>query len=205
MAGCCCRSCVSPSASWPCLPAFADDRPVVHDLSRGDTDHDRRPARRAGLVCRSQRRPVPLRLVEIRQAGTDGRQDAVGRRIPLRGVPLPGRPHFGRADQTRFVRLATTTASKSLRPPSGHRPDAYFNIEMNVNGAVYDDFHPHGPDSELQPGWNAEGLRIATHVNGTLNNDADQDDSWTSKWPFRSRPTGAPCRTSSQSQATSGG
>ena len=50
---------------------------------------------------------------------------------------------------------------------------------MNVNGAVYDDFHPHGPGSERRPGWNAEGLRIATHVNGTLNNDADQDDSWT--------------------------
>jgi hypothetical protein len=63
--------------------------------------------------------------------------------------------------------------------PDPHRPDAYFNIEMNVNGASYDDFHPHGPGSERRPGWNAEGLRIATRVNGTLNNDADQDNSWT--------------------------
>jgi hypothetical protein len=62
--------------------------------------------------------------------------------------------------------------------PDPHRPDAYFNIEMNVNGAAYDDFHPHGPNSERKPGWNAEGLRIATHVNGTLNNDTDHDDSW---------------------------
>jgi hypothetical protein len=50
---------------------------------------------------------------------------------------------------------------------------------MNVNGAVYDDFHPHGPGSERKPGWNAEGIRIATRVNGTLNNDTDRDDSWT--------------------------
>jgi len=62
--------------------------------------------------------------------------------------------------------------------PDPHRPDAYFNIEMNVNGAVYDDFQPHGPNSERKPGWNAEGLRIATRVNGTLNNDTDHDDSW---------------------------
>jgi cellulose/xylan binding protein with CBM9 domain len=63
--------------------------------------------------------------------------------------------------------------------PERNRPDAYFNLEMNVNGAVYDDFHPHGAGSERRPGWNAKGLQIATHVNGTLNNDADQDDSWT--------------------------
>jgi hypothetical protein len=63
--------------------------------------------------------------------------------------------------------------------PDPERPDSYFNIEMNVNGAVYDDYHPRGPGSELRPSWNAEGLTIATRVNGTLNNDADQDHSWT--------------------------
>jgi Carbohydrate-binding family 9 len=63
--------------------------------------------------------------------------------------------------------------------PERSRPDAYFNIEMNVNGAFYDDFHPRGPNSERKPGWNAEGLKIATHINGTLNNDADRDESWT--------------------------
>jgi hypothetical protein len=62
--------------------------------------------------------------------------------------------------------------------PDPRRPDAYFNVEMNVNGAAYDDFHPHGPNSERKPGWNADGLRIATHINGTLNNDTDHDDSW---------------------------
>jgi Carbohydrate-binding family 9 len=63
--------------------------------------------------------------------------------------------------------------------PDPRRPDAYFNIEMNVRGAVYDDFHPHGPGSELRPGWNSNGLRIATRINGTLNNETDQDESWT--------------------------
>ena len=63
--------------------------------------------------------------------------------------------------------------------PDPRRPNAYFNIEMNANGAVFDDFHPRGVDSEFRPNWNAEGLRIATRINGTLNNDADRDDSWT--------------------------
>jgi hypothetical protein len=62
--------------------------------------------------------------------------------------------------------------------PDPSRPETYFNIEMNVNGAVWDAFHPNGPDSEYKPNWNADGLRIATHINGTLNNDADRDESW---------------------------
>jgi hypothetical protein len=63
--------------------------------------------------------------------------------------------------------------------PDPKRQQAYFNIEMNVNGSVYTDFHPNGPGSELRPKWRPEGLRVATQVRGTLNNDADQDEWWT--------------------------
>ena len=63
--------------------------------------------------------------------------------------------------------------------PDSNRPETYFNIEMNANGAVFDAFHPHGPDSNWHSNWNAEGLRVATRINGTLNNDSDRDDSWT--------------------------
>jgi hypothetical protein len=63
--------------------------------------------------------------------------------------------------------------------PDPKRPDAYFNIEMNANGAVFDDYHPRGVGSDIRPRWSAEGLKIATRIHGTLNNDADQDQCWT--------------------------
>jgi hypothetical protein len=40
--------------------------------------------------------------------------------------------------------------------PNSSRPETYFNIEMNVNGAVYDDFHPMAPT--------ANGTRILLRV-----------------------------------------
>lgn len=63
--------------------------------------------------------------------------------------------------------------------PDATRPNAYFNIEMNANGSVFDSYHPRGPDSDYHPNWNAEGLRIATRIHGTLNNDSDRDEYWT--------------------------
>lgn len=61
--------------------------------------------------------------------------------------------------------------------PNPTRPFDYFNIEMNVRGAILDRHHPDGPGLEV-PYWNAKGVKIATKVDGTLNNDADIDRSW---------------------------
>ncbi len=62
--------------------------------------------------------------------------------------------------------------------PSPERPQDYFNIEMNVNGAVLDQHHPAGPGRVKGPNWNARGIMIATSVDGTLNDDSDRDRGW---------------------------
>ncbi|MEO1983239.1 MAG: carbohydrate-binding family 9-like protein [Fuerstiella sp.] len=62
--------------------------------------------------------------------------------------------------------------------PSPERPQDYFNIEMNVNGAVLDQHHADGPGRVKGQNWNAEGILIATSVDGTLNDDSDRDGGW---------------------------
>ncbi len=63
--------------------------------------------------------------------------------------------------------------------PDPDQPDNYFNIEMNVRGAFLDQHHPHGPDVEVDEEWNATGVKIATTIDGTLNDDSDTDRGWT--------------------------
>ena len=60
--------------------------------------------------------------------------------------------------------------------PNPDQLEKYFNIDMNVNAASLDHFHPEGPGSKV--GWDPEVL-IATSVNGTQNKDDDKDKSWT--------------------------
>ena len=62
--------------------------------------------------------------------------------------------------------------------PNPERPVDYFNIEMNVNRAILDRHHPNGPGKPQVPNWNAAGIRIATSVDGTLNDDSDTDRGW---------------------------
>jgi hypothetical protein len=62
--------------------------------------------------------------------------------------------------------------------PNVDKPQVYFNIEMNVRGAFLDQFHPQGPVRPFTSAWNGEGIKIATSVVGTLNNDSDTDKYW---------------------------
>lgn len=62
--------------------------------------------------------------------------------------------------------------------PNPEQPNNYFNIEMNVRGAFLDQHHPGGPGTQTEPNWNAQGVVIATSVDGTLNDDTDTDRGW---------------------------
>ena len=62
--------------------------------------------------------------------------------------------------------------------PNRDQPQAYFNIEMNVAGAFLDQWHPDGPGAQVPGEWNGDGIRIATSISGTLNDDSDVDDHW---------------------------
>ncbi|MDO5341616.1 MAG: carbohydrate-binding family 9-like protein [Bacteroidia bacterium] len=59
----------------------------------------------------------------------------------------------------------------------------YFEMEFNALATVFDLFieHPYrSPESSfITIGWNASGLRVATHVDGTLNDNSDRDRGWT--------------------------
>lgn len=63
---------------------------------------------------------------------------------------------------------------------TGHN---YFEIETNARGVVFDLSltsayrDPHRPFVQFQ--WNCPGLKLATQVQGTLNNPADTDKGWT--------------------------
>jgi hypothetical protein len=60
--------------------------------------------------------------------------------------------------------------------PNPETPDVYFNIEMNCIGAFLDQFHPDGSGVPMKEEWNGEGIRIATHIQGTLNDESDEDE-----------------------------
>lgn len=62
--------------------------------------------------------------------------------------------------------------------PNVNKPQVYFNIEMNVRGAFLDQFHPQGPVRPFTSEWNGEGIKIATSIVGTLNDDSDTDKYW---------------------------
>ena len=59
--------------------------------------------------------------------------------------------------------------------PNPERPQAYFNIEMNVQGIFLDQFHPDGLGVPVEEEWNGEGIQIKTSIVGILNDDNDED------------------------------
>lgn len=62
--------------------------------------------------------------------------------------------------------------------PNPKRPNDYFNIEMNVRGAMLDQHHPDGPGVKVKKQWNSIGVKIKVTIDGTLNNDKDRDRRW---------------------------
>jgi len=62
--------------------------------------------------------------------------------------------------------------------PNPKAPENYFNIEMNVNAAFLEGHHPEGLGSKSKERWRTEGMKVATQVSGTLNDDSDVDKQW---------------------------
>jgi hypothetical protein len=71
--------------------------------------------------------------------------------------------------------------------PNAKRPEVYFNIEWNVIGGYVDNHRPNGPKQPKASVWDAQGVRIAGKVVGTLNDDSDTDSHWIAEVaiPFR--------------------
>ena len=55
------------------------------------------------------------------------------------------------------------------------RPQAYFNIEMNVLGIFLDQFYPDGLGMPVKEEWNGKGIQVKPSIVGTQNDDSDED------------------------------
>jgi len=63
--------------------------------------------------------------------------------------------------------------------PNPEHPEVYFNVEWNVVGGYIDNFRPEGPNKPRAKVWDVEGLQFGGTFAGTLNDDSDEDTSWT--------------------------
>lgn len=57
----------------------------------------------------------------------------------------------------------------------------YFEIEINARNTIFDLFmpKPYSEGAHALMTWDTKGMRTAVHINGTLNQPADKDRSWT--------------------------
>jgi hypothetical protein len=58
---------------------------------------------------------------------------------------------------------------------------AYYELEVNALGTAWDLFllKPYRDGGPAIFGWDIAGLKVGTHINGTINNPQDMDKSWT--------------------------
>lgn len=59
--------------------------------------------------------------------------------------------------------------------PDTARVENYFNFEFNAITTILD----RSPHMERSSRWNADGIKVANHIAGTLNDSSDVDDYWT--------------------------
>ncbi len=59
--------------------------------------------------------------------------------------------------------------------PDTSRIENYFNFEFNAITTILD----RSPLLERNSRWNADGIKVASHIAGTLNDSSDVDDYWT--------------------------
>ena len=80
-----------------------------------------------------------------------------------------------------------------IKPDPDSEP--YYNFELNALGTMLDGFTPKrkagGGRGQRWLAWNIEGMKIATSVDGTLNNYRDEDRGWSLEVaiPFAGLPT----------------
>ncbi|MBA4107783.1 MAG: hypothetical protein C0485_18775 [Pirellula sp.] len=62
--------------------------------------------------------------------------------------------------------------------PDPSRPNRYFNVEWNVLGGYVDGHRPNAAEGGRVE-WNAEGVQVKGCVEGTSNDESDEDQCWT--------------------------
>ena len=65
--------------------------------------------------------------------------------------------------------------------PQYDSPESYFNLEINALGTVLDNYRPDGEPSKKHSQWNPDEVRIATSVDGKINDSTNQDQGWSAE------------------------
>ena len=134
------------------------------------------PDRRAPRRPRLARRALDGRLRRHRGGrptaarAAHAREDAVGRRVLLRGSGDGGASPLGDAD---FI------------DPNGDSHE-YYEFEINALGTGWDLLlpRPYKDGGRAVHDWEIPGLKSAVHLDGTLNDPADMDRGWTVELAF---------------------
>ena len=152
----------------PRYTIYRASTPIEIDGRLDEASLEARPSRSATFISPGGKQDARNRLsprcsgtISTSTFPTIARMRTSGPRIPKHDSPVY---------QDDCVELFTA--------PNPQQPVNYFNIEMNVKRAFLDRHHPQGPGKAEVAEWSAQGVLIATHVDGTLNDDSDTDGSW---------------------------
>lgn len=86
--------------------------------------------------------------------------------------------HIWATHAERDSNVAEDDCFEIMIAPNPATPEIYFNLEWNVIEGLVDNFRPDGPKKPRAPKWDADGVKIAGSIEGTLNNDEDADRWW---------------------------
>ena len=174
------------SAADPAHQAGEDDRPAapaqgLRLLPADRPDPDRRPARREGLGIRL---PGPTPSWTSRATSAPGRASGRGPRcsgttpISTSG-PLLEEPHVWGTLTKHDSVIFHDNDFEIFIDPDGDNHE-YYEIEINALNTEWDLFlkKPYRDGGPALNEWEIPGLKTAVHVDGTLNNPADKDSSW---------------------------
>ncbi len=131
-------------------------------------------------------RARPMRFVSPwNNVEREGRQDTVARLLwddtYLYIVYQCVDPFLHATVTTRDGPVYEEDAVEFFATPNAQDISAYYGFEMNVRGALFDYIAFGGGKkwtANLHPGWQSEGVNIASTYHGTLNNHSDIDQGW---------------------------
>jgi len=98
--------------------------------------------------------------------------------------------HISATLRNRDAAVSRDDAVEVFVAPDTANVDDYFNFEFNALGTILD----RSPRDGRSSSWNAPGVEVAITIEGTLNDDSDTDDRWTTEIaiPFASFEEYAP-------------
>ena len=83
-------------------------------------------------------------------------------------------PHISANQTQRDSPVSRDDCVEVFIAPDTSRVKTYFNFEFNALGTILD----RSPRDNRSGTWNGEGIEVAIDIQGTINDETDQDSSW---------------------------